>query len=290
MDVLVTAATGRLGRPLVAHLLDRGHHVRALTRNPASPAASALAQQGAVLERGDLDDPGSLRAVLGGADVVFLATTPHNGAGPAAEVRRSIALADAAADAGIGYLVYSSAAGADQPNGVAILQSKRHVEDHLRALGIRHAVLAPVYFMENLHYPWNAAVLRAGRWPIPLPVSRPVQLVAVHDLAAVAARVIERPADFATNRLEVAADELTGPEAAKIAADALGHPVVHDETVPEQLAGMVPLFRWIAEVGFHADIPQLRRSFPDIAWQSLADWAAAQDWNDDTKPPINAGS
>jgi uncharacterized protein YbjT (DUF2867 family) len=278
VDVLVTSATGRLGRPLVAELLERGHRVRALTRDPDSAAAAALARRGAESVGGDFDRPEALRPALRGADAVFLATSPHHGVGPVVEAARAAALADAARAAGVPYLVYGSAAGADQRGDVPILASKRRVEDHLRGLGTPHAVLAPVFFMDNLHYPWNAAVLAAGRWPVPLPAGRRVQVVSVADVAAVAARMIERPAEFAGLRVEVAADELSGPEAAAIMASVLGHPVEDGPAVPPELAGMVPLFRWIADVGFHADLADLRRRFPDITWTGFAAWAADQDW------------
>jgi len=41
---------------------------------------------------------------------------------------------------------------------------------------------------------------------------------------------------------------------------------------------MAPFFQWIADTGFHAGIEELRTGYPDIAWQSLPQWAAAQDW------------
>src|SRR5215831_3467085 len=60
MDVLVAGATGRLGGPLADRLLDRGHRVRALTRDPGSAAADRLRQSGAHIVAGDLDDPSGL--------------------------------------------------------------------------------------------------------------------------------------------------------------------------------------------------------------------------------------
>src|SRR5437660_3389103 len=112
MDVLVAGATGRLGGPLAGRLIDRGHRVRALTRDPGSAAAGRLRRRGAHIVAGDLDDPPSLNRAAAGADAVFVLSTPHHGTGPAAEARQAIALADAAA--GAGYLVYASAAGALQ--------------------------------------------------------------------------------------------------------------------------------------------------------------------------------
>jgi len=275
----VAGATGRLGGPLAETLIDRGHRVRALTRDPGSAAAGRLRRRGARIVAGDLDDPPSLHRAAAGADAVFVLSTPHHGTGPAAEARQAITLADAAVATGAGYLVYASAAGARQARGVPIHDSKRQVEDHLAALPVPNAVLAPVYFMDNLAYPWNMAVLRAGRWPIPLPPDRPVQLIPAIDMARFAALVIERPGDFADHRVELASDEVTGPEAARVLSEVLNRPIAHAPEVPGPLASMAPFFRWIAEVGFHADIRQLRTGYPQIGWQSLRQWAAARDWD-----------
>jgi uncharacterized protein YbjT (DUF2867 family) len=280
MDVLVAGATGRLGSPLVDRLIDRGHSVRALTRDSRSATADRLRRRGALVVAGDLDDPPSLRRAVAGADAVFVLSTPHHGTGPAAEARQAITLADAAVAAGAGYLVYASAAGAHQARTVPMLDSKRRVEEHLAALPVPHAVIAPAYFMDNLAYPWNVAVLRGGHWPIPVPPDRAVQLIPVRDVARFAALVIERPGDFARRRVELASDEMTGPQAARILSAVLRRPITHPQTMPAPLAPMAPFFRWIASTGFHADIQQLRAGYPEIGWQSLQQWAAAQDWPD----------
>jgi uncharacterized protein YbjT (DUF2867 family) len=69
--ILVTGATGNQGGAAAARLLTAGWRVRALTRDPASRAARALAGAGAEVTAGDLDDPGSLRAAADGAYGVF---------------------------------------------------------------------------------------------------------------------------------------------------------------------------------------------------------------------------
>jgi NAD(P)-dependent dehydrogenase (short-subunit alcohol dehydrogenase family) len=67
----VAGATGNQGGAAAARLLTAGWRVRALTRDPASRAARALAGAGAEVTAGDLDDPGSLRAATDGAYGVF---------------------------------------------------------------------------------------------------------------------------------------------------------------------------------------------------------------------------
>jgi uncharacterized protein YbjT (DUF2867 family) len=229
-------------------------------------------------------------AAAAGADAVFVLSTPHHGIGPAAETRQAITLADAAVAAGAGYLVYASAAGARQARGVPMLDSRRRVEEHLATLPVPHAVIAPVYFMDNLAYPWNIAVLQAGEWPIPLPPDRPVQLIPAVDVARFAALVIERPGDFAGRRVELASDEVTGPEAARILSGVLHRPIAHPRTLPALLRPMAPFFQWLAGTGFHADIHRLRVGYPEIGWHSLRPWVAARDWaglaGDAIAPPL----
>ena len=280
MDVLVAGATGRLGGPLADRLIERGHRVRALTRDPGAAPADRLRRRGAQVVAGDLDDPPSLRRAAAGADAVFVLSTPHHGTGPAAETRQAVALANAAVAAGAGYLVYASAAGARQARGVPILDSKRQVEEHLATLPVPHAVIAPAYFMDNLAYPWNTSVLQAGQWPIPLPPGRPVQLIAAVDMARFAALVLERPGEFAGHRVELASDEVTGPEAARILSEVLHRPITHPQAIPGPLAPMAPFFQWLADAGFHADIGRLRVCYPEIGWHTLRQWAAAWDWAD----------
>lgn len=69
--VLVTGATGRQGGAVAEHLIAAGLPVRALVRDPSKPRANELAEKGADLVRGDLDDPASLERALEGAYGVF---------------------------------------------------------------------------------------------------------------------------------------------------------------------------------------------------------------------------
>jgi uncharacterized protein YbjT (DUF2867 family) len=79
LDVLVAGATGRFGA-VAGLLLERGHGVRALTRDPESAAAHRLEERGARIVRGDYDDPSSLAAAALGADAVSQAA-PRTGLG-----------------------------------------------------------------------------------------------------------------------------------------------------------------------------------------------------------------
>ncbi|MFI7047978.1 NmrA family NAD(P)-binding protein [Streptosporangium sandarakinum] len=96
---LVIGATGRQGGATARHLLSRGWQVRALVRDPESPAARRLA--GTELTVGDLGDLASLERAVRGVDAVFsmqaLAYEPET---LKAEVRQGMLVADVALDAG----------------------------------------------------------------------------------------------------------------------------------------------------------------------------------------------
>ncbi len=103
LTVLVTGATGNQGGALTRALLRRGHHVRALTRRPDSPAAVELKRLGAEIVPGDFDDPYSLAQAAKDVDTVFALSTPFE-AGVDAETRQGINVADAAKAAGAKHL------------------------------------------------------------------------------------------------------------------------------------------------------------------------------------------
>ncbi len=69
--ILVTGATGQQGGVVASNLLEQGFRVRALTRDPNKPAAKSLAEHGAEVVRGDLEDRSSLDRSLEGAYGVF---------------------------------------------------------------------------------------------------------------------------------------------------------------------------------------------------------------------------
>jgi uncharacterized protein YbjT (DUF2867 family) len=76
--VVVAGATGRLG-VIVEILLARGHSVRAMTRDPSSPAAARLRGLGVDLVFGDFEDPASIETAAAGADALFATGTVHRG-------------------------------------------------------------------------------------------------------------------------------------------------------------------------------------------------------------------
>lgn len=106
--VLVTGATGYIGSHLVPRLLDAGHQVRVLSRNPAKlPDQWRDRVKVAV---GDATDEADVRAALAGADVVYYLLHSMDGGGDFVARDRALAqqFARLAAEAGTGRIVYLS--------------------------------------------------------------------------------------------------------------------------------------------------------------------------------------
>ena len=283
LSVLVSGATGQQGGALARVLLERGHSVRAFVRSPDSPEAKELERRGAELARGDFDEPSTLEEAARGTDALFIVATPFE-AGTDAETRHGIAATDAAKAAGVSHLVYSSVADADKDTGIPHFESKRKVEEHIEGLGIPYTIVAPVYFMENLRAPWNLPQLKEGRLPMALPASRPLQQVALSDIAAFTAVVLENREAFLNRRVDIASDELSGEEVAEVLTRVTGREVHYVELLIEQVRQAMGedgarMFEWFDEVGYSADISALRRDHPEVGWHTFEGWAKEQDWS-----------
>jgi uncharacterized protein YbjT (DUF2867 family) len=281
-QVVVTGATGQQGGAVTRELLARGIPVRALVRAPESPAAERLRRSGVELVVGRLEDPASLERAFAGADALFAVTTPFEGV--AAEAGKGIALVDAARRAGISHLVYTSACHADQSTGIPSFESKFRVEQHLRASGVPFTIVAPVYFMENLLTDFGLSRLRQGQYVRWMPLGKGLQQIAVEDIGRFCAWLFEHRDAVLGQRIDIAGDELDGPQAAAVLSRVMGREVearaLPLDSFPadgELGRNVKALLAWLANTGFHVDIPRLRREYPEIGWRTLAEWAAARD-------------
>ena len=282
--VLVTGATGAQGGAVARALLDRGHRVRALTRKPDSDPAATLRTRGAEIVTGDFDDGASLRAAADGTDCVFAMGTPME-TGAEGETRQSLAVVDAAVEAGVPHLVYSSAAGADRETGIGWFESKRRVERHLADIGTPWTIVAPAVFMDVVRAPHVVDAIRwSGRLAMALPPTRRLQYVDVADIGGFVAEIVERPPEFAGRRFDIASDALNGTVLASILAEVTERPITYAEMSIGQLCEyggpeLGAMFSWFDTVGFDVDIPALRAAHPGVGWHTFRSWATEQDWS-----------
>jgi len=115
-----------------------------------------------------------------------------------------------------------------------------------------------------------------------LPASRSLQQIAVADIGAFVAAVIERNDTVFGRRFDIAGDELTGEEAAAILSKVTGREVHYAGFSPDVLRAqseeLALMFAWFDRTGYAADIERLRRDFPEVQWHPFEAWARQQDW------------
>jgi len=196
--ILVTGATGTVGREVVAQLAAAGAPVRALVRDPGK--AAALLPAGVDLAPGDLDRPATLAAALQGVEKVFLLSP----ADPR-QVEQQGNVILAARRAGVGHVVKMSALGASTGSPVSLLRWHRQTEKELEKSGVAYTHLRPHFFMQNM-LGMAAAIAAQGVVHAPMKDGR-VSIVDARDIAAVAVGVLTRAGH------EGKTYDVTGPEA-----------------------------------------------------------------------------
>ena len=281
--VLVTGATGRQGGSVIRHMHPKGWKLRALTRDPDSPAAQELVHKGIEVVKGDLEKPVTLELAM--RDVYGIYSVQDFWAvGAKREVQQGKNLADAAKEAGVEHFVYSSVGGAERNSGIDHWESKWEIEKHIRKLGLPATMLRPAAFMENYYIDQVEIGILKGRLMDPIRADKPYQTIATDDIGAFAALAFERPKDFIGLELEIAGSELTNPAAAQVFSRVLGKEVKFRK-LPMPMVRLVlgkefyQMFRWFNESGFKADIAFLRRRYPEVHLQTLDEWLRNEGWH-----------
>jgi len=265
-------------------LLERGFAVRGLTRDVEKDEARELADLGAEVVSGDLEDRSSIERVLEGVHGVF-SVQQFMEVGVEGEVRQGVQLADAAKEAGVEHYVYTSVGSAHRDTGIPHFDSKYEVEEHVRASGVPYTVLRPVFFMQNWEY--MREPILGGTLPQPLDPDKPFQMVAVEDIGVFAAMAFENPEGWIGREVDLAGDELTMPEIADTFSRVIGRQVDYFQTPWDQFEEQMGeeytvMYRWFDEHGYEADIAGLRKEHPGLI--SFEQYLSTHGWENSGSP------
>lgn len=229
---VITGANGRLGRLVIARMLRSvpASSIVAVSRSPAPE----LAEQGVLVRTADYDDPAGLPAALEGATRLLLISSNANGR----RVPQHRAVIDAAAEAGLSLLAYTSVLHADTtPLGVA--PEHLATERYIRALGLPYAFLRNGWYTEN----YRPAVEAAMDTGIIHGAARDGSIASASrlDYAAAAAAVLTGADPVG----EGAVHELSGDTSwtmrslAALVTELSGRPVVYRDLPVESFAGVL---------------------------------------------------
>ena len=221
MTILVTGATGTVGRNVVEQLAKRGADVPVLVRDPAKVSFPA----GVDVVKGDLLDVDSLRSAFSDVSTLFLlnAVVPD-------EFTQALIALNLAREAGVERLVYLSVIHSDVYVNVPHFAGKFGVERMIESMGFRATILRPAYFMNN-ELTIKDVVTGYGIYPMPIG-RKGLAMIDARDIGEIAAIELVRREKSATPlplvRINlVGPDTLTGAKAAGIWSEVLGRTIAY---------------------------------------------------------------
>ena len=244
LTVLVTGATGFIGRELVPALVDRGHTVRAMTRNPERYDGPGEAVAGDVFDRASLTDP------LSGADVaVYLVHSLDDPDFERKDAEAARTFARAAAACGVKQIVYLGGLGDDRDRLSAHLRSRREVEALLGETDVPVTVLRAAIVVGAGGISWELTRQLVKNLPamvVPRWVSTRTQPIALHDVIRYLAGVVGLPEAHGRTFEIGGPEEMTYLEMLQVAAEvSAGHriPIVRVPVLTPRLSSY-----WLALV------------------------------------------
>ncbi|GAA5041350.1 uncharacterized protein YbjT (DUF2867 family) [Thermocatellispora tengchongensis] len=209
MPVLVTGATGTVGRALVEQLHAGGHEVRALTRNPAK----ADLPEGVEVVAGDLAEPAGLAAAFENVTAAHLICFAGDDYAPLAHAEEIVRLAE---QAGV--------------RKVTVLRGdieKGPLERAVEAGGLEWTYLSPVEFMSNA-LEWAPSIREEGVVREAFPESRSA-MVHEADIAGVAAVALTSDGHAGKEYFLTGPQALTVPDKVRIIGEVLGREIKYIE-------------------------------------------------------------
>ena len=219
MTILVTGATGNIGRQVVEHLVKRGADVRALVRDPSKAGFPA----GVSVVQGDFLDVDSLRKAMSGVSTLFLlnAVVPD-------EFTQALIALNVARSAGIERIVYLSVIHADVYVNVPHFAGKFGVERMIEQMDFKATILRPAYFIQN-DLMVKDVITGHGAYTMPIG-AKGLAMIDVRDIAEIAALELlrrEQAAEpLALDRINLVGPQtLTGTDIAAIWSDVLARPI-----------------------------------------------------------------
>jgi uncharacterized protein YbjT (DUF2867 family) len=206
--ILIIGGSGHLGRAVATRLLGQGEGVRIMTRNPG--AAADLEEAGAQLVKGDLRDPASVLRACDGVEVVVAAAHAFAGRDDnnllTVDDAGNRHLVDAARNAGVKHLTFTSIAHAAPDAALEYWRIKYGIEEYIRASSLDYTIIRPTAFMDLWGLRIGQPILKAGKATIFGRGNNPINLVAADDVAQFVCAGLRNP--LARNRVI----EVGGPE------------------------------------------------------------------------------
>lgn len=256
--LLVTGASGHLGRLVLDKLLERGVEAASIIATTRDPAKLAdYAAKGVEIRKADFDDTAALaEAFKGAARLALISTDALDDKGT--RRRQHANAVEAAKVAGVKHIVYTSMPNPTPDAKVIFAPDHRLTEEAIKASGLSYTILRNTWYQENQFMSLPSVLKSGGQWYTSTGEGK-VSFIARADCAeAIAAVLASGTTESATYTL-TGAESFTSAQVAVLASEVLGTPVTVIQLTDEQLAaGMkqhgVPDFLIPMLISFEAGI------------------------------------
>jgi len=250
--IAVVGATGAQGGGLVRAILagkDTGFFARALSRDTASDKAKELARLGAEVVAADVDDGAALAKAFAGAHGAFCVTFYWNHFSPERELAQARAMAEAAKQAGVAHVIWSTLE--DTRQFVPLTDDRmptlmgRYKVPHFDAkgeadrifsdLGVPTTLLRTSFYWENfIHFGMGPKAGPDGTLALTLPIGdKKMPGIASGDIGKCALGIFAKGRETIGTTIGIAGEHLTGAQMAAAFGRALGRTVRYNEVTPE---------------------------------------------------------
>ena len=255
--VTVFGATGAQGGGLARAILadpGRRFRLRAVTRKPSSPAAAALAAQGAEVVQADLDDAASVKRAMQGAHAAFCVTNFWEHFSPEKEIAQAITMAEAAGRAKVDHVIWSTLEDTREfvvpGTGYMPLLGGKYNVPHYDGKGeanraftsrdVPTTLLYTSFYWDNLiHFGMEPRRGADGKLAFILPMGEAkLPGIAAADIGPCAFGILARGGDLVGKSVGIAGEHLSGAQMAEQLGLALGETVVHLSLTPAEYASL----------------------------------------------------
>ncbi len=255
--IAVAGATGAQGGGLVRAIqrdASGGFKARALTRDPNSDKAKALAKLGAEVVAADVDNIESLKKAFAGAYGAFCVTFFWEHFSPEKELAQATALAQAAKHAGLKHVIWSSLE--DTRKWVPLsdnrmptlmgkykvphLDAKGEADEVFKGLGLPVTILLTSFYWDNFIY-FGSGPKRGpdGKLALTFPLDdKKLPGIAAEDIGKCAYGIFKKGSEFIGKTVGIAGEHLTGAQMAAALSEALGQEVRYNAVRPEVYRGL----------------------------------------------------
>jgi len=251
--ITVFGATGAQGGSLARAILNDPNSeftVRAVTRDPQSEKAKALAAKGAEVVKADIDDPASLKAALKGAYGAYFVTFFWDHYSPERETSEAKTMAAAAKEAGLKHVIWSTLEDVRKfvplnDNSMPTLKEKYKVphfdgkgeaDKYFKEAGVPVTYLLASYYWENMIY-FGMGPKRGAdnKLSITFPMGKKKMAgIGAEDIGKCAYGIFKKGESMIGKYVGIAGEQLTLEEMASALSKHLGEKVSYNEITPEQ--------------------------------------------------------